>query len=129
MIMNQEKKFIAWDGEKWCDDIILHHNGEKMLWLNAEIRNNSPKDWKEDGLVQFIGIKDKDGVEIYEGYIVEIQHPCWQEKAEVKFVDGSFIFQQIKGEGRGSCIPGWTFMRETWQVKIIGNIFENPEKL
>lgn len=74
---------------------------------------------------QYIGLLDRNDVEIYEGDLVEIQHPAWHEKCIVEFKDGSFIFRALDGDVKGDVIPGYTFMRETWQVKVIGNIYKN----
>lgn len=109
----REIKFRAWDKEhnEMCDVIDFH-------CMNYPDRYD---------VMQFTGLHDKNGVDVYDGDIVQIIHPAWRENATVEFSDGSFIFKQIRGER--SCIPGWTFMREIWEVEVIGNIYENPELL
>lgn len=84
---------------------------------------------------QFIGLKDKNGKEIYEGDIVKAtwkeNNPYgyfpkdWDENEDIIFVKysaPSFNLQQRYGDGGQICI-------EDFKWEIIGNIHENPELL
>lgn len=71
-------------------------------------------------LMQYTGLKDKNGKEIYEGDIIEYKSIYeWEKqpikKAEVVFEDGMF------------CPPG--VIMDLSRSEIIGNIYENPELL
>lgn len=71
-------------------------------------------------LMQYTGLKDKNGVEIYEGDIIEYKTVYeWDRKpikrAEVVFENGMFS-------------PAGMIM-DLNRSKIIGNIYENPELL
>lgn len=68
-------------------------------------------------LMQYTGLKDKNGTEIYEGDIVKaVGKYDYKFKArQIEFIDGAF-----KVIGYGLCAA---------LVEVIGNIYENPELL
>lgn len=70
-------------------------------------------------LMQFIGLKDKNGKEIYEGDIFD--SPAKIKFKVVWYIDGWF-YQNVKDE---KPIGHLIEVAKDW--KIIGNIYENPE--
>ena len=79
-------------------------------------------DSDEVELLQYTGLKDKNGVEIYEGDIVE----CFNDGlSEVLFRKGSFGTLTYTSRG----VDFYTFNEVYGACEIIGNIYENPELL
>lgn len=84
---------------------------------------------KEDVVVSFYtGLKDKLGVEIYEGDIIRKEIEQVSERGEFKdyIEEDTFVVEFLKGSfGR------WTSLNlESWTVikfEVIGNIFENSD--
>lgn len=86
-----------------------------------------------DNLMQYTGLKDKNGKEVYEGDIIE--SPLWEaEPYEIVFKDYAFKARDIRkkimygsdlffdiDDLLSGCV-GETF-------EVIGNIYENPELL
>jgi len=108
MKYNRELKFRIW------------YYDQKKFDFNVELKDFSkysfPLHWCE--VQQYTGLKDSKGVEIYEGDIVEIG----DRKREVIFNMGMFYID----ENYGDIVP---ISEVDNIIKVIGNIFENPELL
>ena len=72
----------------------------------------------EVDVMQYTGLRDKNGVEIYEG---DISQSKYFSPSEVKFVDGEFRFEDV------TYADSMGYDDNEWEV--IGNTFENPELL
>ena len=73
--------------------------------------------FEEVELMQHTGLKDKNGVEIYEGDIFIINESKPEEVNSVEFDDGEYRLIP-----HGLSLPEWRLNGE-----VIGNIYENPE--
>lgn len=82
---------------------------------------------RNDTVMQFTGLLDKSGKEIYEGDIVNVlKHyegdSLYQDEiCETKFSDGGFYFTKPGKLG--------SYFEPYKECEIIGNIYENPELL
>ncbi len=73
--------------------------------------------------VQYTGLKDKNGKEIYEGDIVAIDGGADPIKTKVFFQDGCFCVDMLGNP----CELKWYIDMKFCEAEIIGNIYENPE--
>jgi uncharacterized phage protein (TIGR01671 family) len=108
----REMNFRCWkDGE-------MHEDGESKFWLSQGF----------DYLyMQFTGLKDKNGKEIYEGDIIDFEEPVYESqnlKCPVVFYECEFVADWDRGDAQ-TYIP----LRDMNDVEVIGNIYENPELL
>ncbi|WP_368873745.1 YopX family protein [Staphylococcus haemolyticus] len=119
--------FRAWDKEEKkmhkVKTIEFSRRGARIIHL-AEVNSNGKGDHKRwhssVELMQSTGLKDKNGIEIYEGDIVENSH---KEIGFIKKCSDAFCFNRqernfyLSGIGAGS------------PFEILGNVHQNPELL
>ena len=124
----REYKFRCWDtkNKEMLEvqelDYEDSYNGEPMIRTTMY---NDYFDTEDMILMQYTGLKDKNGKEIYEGDIVKIDI----DRAYVKWNDkyGYFQLIPIKDYYFDSDIIGQALEYE--DVEVIGNEFDNPELL
>ena len=122
----REIKFRAWDN---VQEVMLPVENidfrNDLITLNED--DNSLTDTFEMiTLMQYTGMKDKNGKEIYEGDIVGSLHM----RAEVIFEDGSFRFKWLdKITKRVRKYNEPMFKNTNIVFEVIGNIYENKDLL
>ena len=105
-----------WEKDAWCvmpDGIVM------------DLRRRMPLSPKTHILIQFTGLKDKNGKEIYEGDILmpRLVNNVVNDKSPtyVIFNDGAFCI--------GTGMKQSLYQRYAQMYEIIGNIHEHPELL
>ena len=124
-------KFRAWDKKKndWFDyegSLYIELNGDINFGWNGEVMDDYTD---RINLMQYTGLKDKNGVEIYEGDFL-MAGDAYLGVIKYHSTRAQFIGKNI----------GETFQEDEYDTlytkngrfnsaKVIGNIYENPELL
>lgn len=91
----------------------------------------------EADIMQYIGRKDSEGKEIYEGDIVELNITYWNNcnKEERKFIGEITDFRGLgwsiryKDKDNNIDYPMMWLLGKDYMIEVKGNIYENPELL
>lgn len=121
--MKRVIKFRIWDSKKgeWLEDFTLYPNG-KVVGVNHAYGNIH--------VVEFTGLKDKNGNEIYEGDIMQTDNYNGKHLFRVDYETdiggqlGAFTLNCIDDEDISS-----VHSEVIENGEIIGNVFENPDLL
>lgn len=125
--MSREIKFRLWD--KRINNWFQYEAGFALSWDATEIfddndhRHNMTDDFV---LMQFTGLLDKNGKEIYEGDILRIDGR--QSPTQVFWVDSHGLWEH-RSDGANNEPLYKVCHRLAMKAVIIGNVYANPELL
>lgn len=137
----REVKYRAWDKKRKemfpVHELGFDRNCGKLVTIKGYIHDEKDV-WDVYGghkmmyasesryeLLEYTGLKDKNGREIYECDIVEqlSERTYTSVKGIVKFVDGSYVIETLSGD------DGVFLFDDVAYNEVLGNIYENPELL
>src|SRR5687768_657081 len=119
----REIKFRAWDGKEkqWLPAAVfgilgsgygIHYNG---MWQTFDADRFT--------VSQFTGLKDKNGVAVFEGDIVQPYTGGYKaEICQIKYLERAFCMALPEDTQKMDCVWYYDF-------EVIGNIYEHPELL
>lgn len=96
-----------------CFD-TFNGNFDTEVWYSGDIE-----------LMQFIGLTDKNGVDIYQRDIVSDHVGI----GEVKYSDKHAAFRVVYSDGMAKWFQDYNLKGERESIEVIGNTHENPELL
>ena len=130
----REIKFRAWDGKKFypseyelIKNICFSMDGFVNGIIVAKFRPDGDFDFEQIDaeLIQYTGLKDKKGIEIYEGDIVKCNNG---HIGVIEFEEHDCCFNVTDYYCSSNDYPTMAFI-EGQPFEVIGNIYENPELL
>jgi len=140
-------KFRAWDKKnkmmRTVDELlnlwtVNDHGGEAKTTPSITVVNQSYRGddlqmvvGKDCELMQYTGLKDKNGKEIYEGDVVSYQtsmgfdaSETYEEVEEVKYKSGAFTPVYLSKRGFHDYNDKPVIVKD---LEVIGNIYEHPK--
>lgn len=124
-----EPKFKAWDKDSkvmrsWNDLILTKDEGDDF-WLIGYKENTCITSFDHDQvLIQSTGVPDKNGVEIYEGFLVK---PERGEPFVVEhFIKGQGIIKHVNISASGHSFEG---IYSGPELEVIGDIYTNTDAI
>lgn len=129
----EENKFKAWDNQEkfWLDPEHFYITGEGRGFTCEDKKGMRSNVYELMGrkrykIVQYTGLKDKNGVEIYEGDIL-----CHRRKVEEDWGIDKYVGKVIFTDGRfhmsDHIMDEIKPTQYTIDIEIIGNVYEHPE--
>jgi len=116
-------KFRAWHPGHPVDG--KNRKGTMIPWGEFSLEAWFGGDQK--GLMQYTGLKDKNGKEIYDGDILELFFENENKDGEIKLIREVKWVDSLCMYSISSYLLDMCLNKNNIEFKVIGNIYENPE--
>lgn len=137
--MSREIKFRAWDGERmWYLSNMFVGVGQ-IGFSDEHYVDLNDMDQEQATLMQYTGLKDKNGVEIYEcdiitrnsGGLMGDGEPMYTGKIEFRRQSFMVAYSSVKVQGTDfvKVVEHEGHLVNSSELEVIGNIYENLELL
>lgn len=119
--MNREIKFRGKHLNKWIYGYLLKNIDDNKYYISVSL--DQFYQVKEETIGQYTGLKDKNGVEIYEGDIVRLIYDNIEHIYQIIFDKEELDFKATNGEKNYG--KNFQYLGCCEEIEIIGNIYEN----
>jgi uncharacterized phage protein (TIGR01671 family) len=122
--MNNRRKlkFRVWDHQ----ENIFESDSSFWIYQSGELDHDFKRTNNGEYTVQqFTGLEDKNGKEVFEGDIIIVTYDM---DGEIETYLSPVVFEDGAFGDKFDCFFSYSFI-PSFQMEVLGNIFENPELL
>ena len=128
--MREIKFRVYLDASEYDESLPYIEKSRMLSWEDLKDHTDPLQEYFDNGILgcskpmQYIGLKDKNGVEIYEGDVIEAKI-IFENKSLSTM--GVIEYDEQHASFANKNDAGLTLMHNIYKSTIIGNIYENPE--
>jgi len=127
----REIKFRAWDKKNKAMFYPQELIQLDRVYVGYFDDSGCPKVNEDIILMQYTGLKDKNGKEIYEKDIIKVKNIASEEEATgfIQFNSRRGYYEIVFDNSPAGIEAFEYYTYSSWEIEVIGNIYENPEFL